>query len=253
MDNRIDNFFSIQNTVNHISDNDYKQVHDYLEPIRAFARTSYKSIYVIDYQKKCLDYVSDNPLLLCGHTAKEVKEMGYGFYFNFVPKEDLDLLLKINTVWFNFYDNISLEERKRYTILYDFRLKNKNGKTILVNHKLTPLFLTSNGKIWKAICIVSLSSRHHSGNVKIYKQGSNKFWRYDLENNFWKVEEKVVLTEREKEILRYSAQGYTINEIAEIIFLSPATIKFHRQKLFEDLHVSNITEAISFAINNKLI
>ncbi len=249
----IDNFFSLKNTVNNVSEDEQTQTSDYLEPIKAFARTTYNSIYVIDYQKKGFEYVSENPLFLCGHTGEEVKEMGYLFYFNYVLKQDLDLLLKINTVGFEFYDKIPAEERKFHTISYDFHLKNQEGKVILINQKLTPLFLTNDGKIWKAICIVSLSNEQKSGNIQIFKKGDNKIFKYDLGGDFWKSEEKIELSDREKEVLSFSIRGFTINEIADAIFVSPDTVKFHRRKLFDKLGVNNISEAVAFATNNKLI
>lgn len=250
---RVDDFFSFRNTVSDISDNEQEQTTNYLEPIKAFARTTYKSIYIIDYQTKGFEYVSENPLFLCGHTAKEVKEMGYTFYFKYVTKQDLDLLLKINTIGFEFYEKIAKEDRKYYTISYDFHLKNQDGKTILINQKLTPVFLNNEGKIWKAICIISLSNEQDSGNIKIYKKGDNKIFKYDLEGDFWKATEKIQLSNREKEILHFSTRGYTINEIAETIFVSPDTVKFHRRKLFDKLDVANISEAIAYATNNNLI
>ena len=249
----VNDFFSFRNTVNNISSNDQQKTANYLEPIQAFARTTYKSIYIIDYQQKGFEYVSDNPLFLCGHTAEEVQEMGYAFYFKYVIEADLNLLLKINEAGFEFYERIPLEERKNYTISYDYHLKNQEGKTILINQKLTPLFLTNEGKIWKALCIISLSSEQNSGNITIYKKGDNKVFKYDLEGDFWKTTELISLTTREKEILLYSTRGYTINEIAESIFVSPDTVKFHRRKLFEKLDVVNISEAIAHATNNKLI
>lgn len=250
---RVNDFFSFRNTVSAISDNEQEQTTNYLEPIKAFARTTYKSIYIIDYQTKGFEYVSENPLFLCGHTAQEVQEMGYTFYFKYVTKQDLDLLLKINTIGFEFYEKIPKEDRKQYTISYDFHLKNQDGKTILINQKLTPVFLNNEGKIWKAICIISLSNEQNSGNIKIYKKGDNKIFKYDLDGDFWKATEKIQLSNREKEILHYSTRGYTINEIAETIFVSPDTVKFHRRKLFDKLGVANISEAIAYATNNKLI
>ena len=249
----LNDFFSIRNTINDISDYEKEQTANYLEPIKAFARTTYKSIYVIDYQTQGFEYVSDNPLFLCGHTAEEVQQMGYAFYFKYVIKPDLDLLVQINTAGFEFYSKIPIEQRKNHTISYDYHLENQEGKTILINQKLTPLFLTEDGKIWKAICIISLSAEHSSGNIKIYKKGDNKVFKYDLEGGFWEAEEKIKLTSREKEILQYSTRGYTINEIAETIFVSPDTVKFHRRKLFEKLEVVNISEAIAHATNNRLI
>jgi DNA-binding CsgD family transcriptional regulator len=249
----INSFFSSKNTVNNLTKNEIEQANKYIEAIKAFSRTTYSSLYIIDYQKKGFDYVSENPLFLCGHTPEEVKEMGYEFYFKYVPAEDLDLLLKINTVGFDLYETKPIEERKEYTISYDFLLKNKEGKAILINQKLTPMFLTEEGKVWKALCVVSLSTKLKSGNITVYKNGSNTTYEYDLIGNYWKTLEKIKLTDREKEILQYSIRGYTIKEIADKIFISPDTVKFHRKKLFEKLEVANISEAITYATNNKLL
>jgi len=251
--NEVNSFFSLKNTVQSISNEESEQLSNYLLAIDAFSRTTYKSIYVIDYHQQCFDYVSDNPLFLCGHTAQEVKEMGYSFYFKFVVEDDLDLLLKINKAGFDFYERIAVEERPLYTISYDFRLKNNDGNIILVNHKLTPLFINKDGKIWKSFCIVSLSEKQSSGNIKIYKQNESKYWNYDLEGDFWETSESITLTDREKEILYLSIQGLTVGDIARRIFISPDTVKFHRRKLFDKLGVANITEAISFATNNRLL
>lgn len=249
----INSFFSSKNTVRKLTDSDIGQSANYLDTIEAFARTTYNSVYVVDYEKKGFEYVSDNPLFLCGHTAEEIKEMGYEFYFKYVPEKDLELLLKINTVGFDFYEKIPFEERKDYTISYDFLLKTGEGKKILINQKLTPLFLTEKGKIWKAICIVSLSTQQRSGNIIIYKNGGNKTFKYDLKADYWKTLGKIELSDREKEILRYSIRGYAINEIAENIFISPDTVKFHRKKMFEKFDVANISEAISYATVNNLL
>ncbi|MBK1897529.1 response regulator transcription factor [Chryseobacterium paridis] len=225
---------------------------NYLEITDAFSRAIYMSVYIIDYQKRHFEYVSENPLFLCGNTADEVKEMGYDFYFKYVQKSDADLLQKIDKIRSEFYETIPVNERKYYTLSYDIHLVN-NNKAILVNQKLTPLFLTEKGKIWKAMGVVSLSTNTNSGNITISKQGTNDYWWYDTQDEVWRNEQKIKLSERELDVLRYYAQGYTINKIAEKIFVSPDTIKFHRRKLFEKMQVSNISEALAFVTNNKLL
>lgn len=77
-----------------------------MSSIEAIARTTNKSLYIIDYELKSFEYVSNNPLFLCGNTAKEVLEMGYEFYIKYVPEDDLKLLLKINTIGFDFFEEI---------------------------------------------------------------------------------------------------------------------------------------------------
>ncbi|QLG45414.1 hypothetical protein [Costertonia aggregata] len=109
--------------------------------------------------------------------------MGYDFYFKHVPENDLKLLLTINTVGFDFYESIELSERKKHIISYDFHLKQSDGRSILINQKLTPLFLTEDGKIWKALYVVSLSSASSAGNIRIYKEGENKMFSYNLKDS----------------------------------------------------------------------
>lgn len=249
----INKFFDSRNTVFHLSEKEKDLLNDYLNAVDAFSRLSYKSIYVIDYERKSFEYVSDNPLFLCGLSSQEVKELGYGFYFKCVKKEDLDLLLKINEAGFDFYERLPLEERKLYTISYDFHLINEKNKSVLINHKLTPIYLTEKGKIWKAMCLVALSPNNSAGNITISKQGGDNIWKFNLTSNYWEKEEKVKLSEREIQILEFSARGLTINEIAEKICLSTDTVKFHRKKIFNKIDVQNISEALSYAKINKLI
>src|SRR6188508_3467144 len=140
-----------KNHIRKITDDERHQQPDYLESIKAFARLTYESIYVINYEKMAFEYVSENPLFLCGYTPEEVLNMGYEFYFKNVPEADLELLNAINEAGFDFFKDVPDKEKKQYSITYDFHLINKDGKHVLINHKLTPLFLTSNGKMWKAM------------------------------------------------------------------------------------------------------
>lgn len=249
----IDKFFNDKNDVRSDAEIDRSQVGEYLEAIKAFSRLTYQSLYVIDYQTRAFEYVSDNPLFLCGKTSEEVKELGYAFYFQNVKPEDVELLIKINEAGFEFYENITIDERKLYSISYDFYLINGKKNRVLVNHKLTPMFLTEGGQIWKALCIVSLSNNTSSGNVVVSREGSDALWKYDPEANRWEKDEKIKLSQREYEILGLYASGLTINEIGEKLFISADTVKFHRKKLFEKIGVNNIAEALSYAKTNKLL
>ncbi len=78
-------------------------------------------------------------------------------------------------------------------------------------------------------------------------------WKYDLDNGRWEEQPAIRLIESERQTLLLSAQGYTIEQIADRISRTPDSVKSYRRKLFEKLEVDNITEAISFAMNEKLI
>lgn len=69
----IKDFFIASNTVSNAPDYDSNVLSTLVQTVEAFARVTYQSVYLIDYYRQEFLYVSDNPLFLCGHTAKEVK------------------------------------------------------------------------------------------------------------------------------------------------------------------------------------
>jgi two-component system, NarL family, nitrate/nitrite response regulator NarL len=62
-----------------------------------------------------------------------------------------------------------------------------------------------------------------------------------------------VLTKRETEILRYLAQGHSGNEIAEILHISPLTVRTHIRNMIEKLGVHSRLEAVTYALQQGLI
>lgn len=61
------------------------------------------------------------------------------------------------------------------------------------------------------------------------------------------------LTEREVEVLALMADGLGNQEIADRLFISRSTVKYHISGVFTKLGVTNRTEAIALAIKNRLI
>lgn len=61
------------------------------------------------------------------------------------------------------------------------------------------------------------------------------------------------LTERERQVLALMVEGKTNQEIAEFLTLSVGTVRFHVSNILSKLGVSNRTEAVSLALQNKLV
>jgi len=61
------------------------------------------------------------------------------------------------------------------------------------------------------------------------------------------------LTPREREILQLVAEGYTNQEIADILRISIKTVKAHRSNMMQKLDLHNRGELIKYAIQKKLI
>lgn len=61
------------------------------------------------------------------------------------------------------------------------------------------------------------------------------------------------LTEREREILKLIAEGYTSRIIANMLFISLKTVLNHRMKIMEKLDLHNRTELIKYAMRKGLV
>lgn len=249
----IDDFFDPVQYQGKMDEEDYQKIEPCVQTLDAFSRSSNISVYVIDYFRQNFLYVSTNHLFLNGFSVEEVTKMGYLYYQMFVPEDDLRLLQEINKAGFSFYYNTLLEDRLKYTISYDFHILNKNKRPVLVNHKLTPMVLNPSGQIWLAMCTVTLSSKDGQGDIIMSKIDEDVEYVYSLQSRKWKKKDLIFLSEREIDILRLSSQGLSNSEIGEKIFIDVNTVKFHKKNIFQKFDVKNITEAITYAVNKRLI
>jgi len=245
MDHRISDFFEPIKATQYIGSDNYAHIEKYLNALKAISKLSDLSYYIIDYYRKNFFYVSSNPLFLSGYSQQEVLKLGYDFYGECVPHEDLLLLFELNEAGFKFFYELPVERREHATISYDFILKHKsNNSLVMINHKLAPLLLTEDGNIWMAICLVRLSSRKSSGGVHIIMRDEHTHYNFSRMEKIFKKTEDIKLSKKESEVLKYIALGYCMNRIASIMDISVSTIKNHKTSILKKLQVENITEAV---------
>src|SRR3954470_5719084 len=61
------------------------------------------------------------------------------------------------------------------------------------------------------------------------------------------------LTDRERDVLRFVASGYTAPEIGEKLFISPKTVDTYKQRISEKLGLSHRSEYVQFALKLGLL
>lgn len=61
------------------------------------------------------------------------------------------------------------------------------------------------------------------------------------------------LSEREREVLKLIAQGYTNKEIADMIFLSVKTVETHKAHIMDKLELHSRAELVRYALDNGLL
>lgn len=224
-----------------------------IEVLKALASMTYKSIYILDHEKRKFEYISDNPLFLCGHSVQEVQTMGFDFYIHCVPEEEQDVLRQSIQAGFGFLNAVPTEYKKDYTLSCDFHLKHRHIPNLLIRQEVTPLQLTSSGRVSKSMGIAALSTAQQAGNIEVYTKERTHRWVYDRTQKNWIKKVNPIFTYKELTVLYATIQGCTVQEIADLLYLSPDTIKFHRKKIMEKCHVHTLTEAIRYVIVHKLL
>lgn len=61
------------------------------------------------------------------------------------------------------------------------------------------------------------------------------------------------LTPRQREILQLLAEGHSAKEIANILYISPRTVEFHKYRMMEELNIKTSAELVQYAIKHGIV
>jgi two-component system response regulator NreC len=61
------------------------------------------------------------------------------------------------------------------------------------------------------------------------------------------------LTERERDVLTMTAEGFSSSEIGEKLFISPKTVDTYRSRIMQKLELTHRSELVRFALNTGLL
>lgn len=241
-----------KNIIKAPSQKDYKKIEYIINTVEALARCTNKSMYIIDYHKKNFLYVSQGMAQLLEKTEKEILDAGSSIYTELIPEEDQRIIREINKQGRIKLNEIPISEKLNYSLSYDFRII-CDGKKRMINHQMTPLLLNSKGEIWLTLGTIALSTSLNSGNGILRRTGISEHWTYNPEEKGWLLCTAYKLSKFEKEILRLSAQGLKVDEIAALFGKQRDHIKNYKRLLFKKINVHNISEAITYTTNSHLL
>lgn len=209
--------------------------------------------YLVDIENDRIVYASDSMHLLCGLKAGEIVAMGQRFYELYMPEAERKMLDELRTeVRGVVRDCYGQRGELQYSVRIHLHLKAGN-KYRLFNHSAVPMLWTQSGKPQVMLCLLLPSSRRTAGNASIYIHGDDKVMCYDFGSHSWLAKPLPLLSDTEKDVLRLSAQGYTANDMANLIHRSVESVKQYKKSLFRKLGVSNMSGAMTFALNYGLI
>jgi two-component system response regulator NreC len=93
-----------------------------------------------------------------------------------------------------------------------------------------------------------------SGDVFLYPSGAKLLLR-GLKQKAAPGEEDPLekLTEREREVLGYTVEGFSSSEIGKKLFISPKTVDTYRARIMEKLNLHHRSELVRFALRTGLL
>lgn len=210
------------------------------------ARFPDEALYVYSFKSECIIYADGWPDLL-GYANEEINlrmliSLTTPDYINFIHEMNNESILFIMSKTENLTD---------YSLVTESKLFNSSGKQ-------TPLIIS-----------VSVLTSEHGKPIHIlgsYKHNTrmphpgNKYFRAsgsDIETliETMKViaDRESVLKEREREILKKLANGLSLQETAQELFISKSSVEKTVSKLFRKINAKNTNELISYSLKNNWI
>lgn len=161
-----------------------------------------------------------------------------------VHAEDLQKKYRLEFQFFQLLNSIEGAERPDYRVVTKLRIRNREGKQLLLEHRLLYISSSSDGSAWLALCLYHIIYDHPEFEVpKGVILNTRTGAIIDPEDRSFKD----ILSAREKEILQLIKLGRRSKEIAEKLSLSIHTVNRHRQNIFQKLNVTNALEACRVA------
>ncbi len=124
------------------------------------------------------------------------------------------------------------------------------------DYLLQTLHLGASGYVLKSSADVELIDAIRTanrGDVFLYPSGVRRLLTEYLKGSDHKGDVHDSLTNREREVLKATAEGYTNNEIAEQLVISPKTVDTYRQRIMEKLNLHHRSELVRYALQRGLL
>ena len=182
---------------------------------------------------------------------REISSSDEDEIYNRLHPEDLVEKRMLEYEYFKYVDSLPPEDKVRFKATCQIRVKDKDGKYLILNNSTQIIQPSPLGKIWLILCCYDLSSCQESAggiNAHIKNNHSGEIISLSFSDR-----KNHILTEREKEILLLIKDGKPSKQIADMLGISIHTVNRHRQNILERLSVGNSLEAIMAATSMGLL
>lgn len=232
--NLFEHFFDLAEEMVPPTPHDYKKLKDFEQKLNLFSFENKTAYYLKDYHKKQV-FLSDTLLRIFGFSPDTPLREKVEHMEKLIPKYELPVLYELHTKWFEFISALPADECLKSVFTYEFMIERKKGVTVVINHQLRPLFLTSGGNIWLVLGKLRLSLNEKSESAVISFRDKATRYEYSFAGKKFKLSEAKPLSSREEEVLGLTHAGYNSFQIATLLNIEPSTVKFHKKNIHRKL------------------
>lgn len=200
------------------------------------------AIMVHDMQTLQTTYMNSWGCEALGHSMDEINTMGEDYYKKFFLPEE--------TRWF-IPGMLNYFQRKDHSSLYSFFHQVRTGPNLEFSwYYAVCKFLRKDKELTKSKELIMVANPVSGMGVMANKV--NKL----LDENVFVVKKYkffVLLSKREKEVIRLLAEGKSSSDIADLLFISTHTVQTHRKNINNKLELSSFADLVRFAIAFELV
>ena len=215
-----------------------------------------EALVVLDFKRRTFQYIPNHDLILCGYTQETPKMIGYNFFKEVIHPEDMPLWINIHNTLLDSLNNNKLPAEQVNYFSFLLRVKsflssNKKSDYLMTYVKLKPRWVDK--QLRYGICMLSPSVVQKPDHQLYVHYNNMDYADHSFEINKWKHYQFSPLNKKQKEMLVWAQQGFSLKETADKMNVTTKTIENIRKVLFEKIGVNTIEQAIQYASNRKLI
>lgn len=205
---------------------------------------SHSIVLVFDCYTNKFVFVSNNIPESYGIDPEKLISDGHIPALEIIHPDDIQHGLLVRERIYSLLSVFSPEEKMKYKIVHEMRVKNIRGEYIRIIEQEQAIELDESGNIWLMLSVIDMDASHDSEITKshLYNFVTGEQIFIDLSDI-----QEIPLTVRELEVLQMMKQGLLSKEIADRLKVSINTINSHRQNILQKLKANNSIEAVNFA------
>jgi DNA-binding CsgD family transcriptional regulator len=217
-------------------------------------------IYLLDYTSGRYMLISKSMKLMLGYEPEDFLNGGLEITFDNYENNHFRLFNEeIFPDRLKILRKIPPSEHPNYIFTYNLRYRSRKGSYINLLQRNCFVKSDEQGNPLLSFGVISNINYFKSDNPviqvveKINPEGFFDDTNTISKKSYFLNKEDSLFTRREKELLKWIAEGLTSKEIADKLFISEHTVIAHRRNMMTKSNSGNITELVSFAIKNQLL